>query len=75
MSSATAPPPMNPPVRQRSTRDRPATAPLSEAAVVDAALAILKSDGLEVAGDTDQRFRFAIDVVSDGVLARAPRRY
>jgi AcrR family transcriptional regulator len=38
---------MIPPVRQRSTRDRPAKAPLSEDAVVDAALAILKSDGLE----------------------------
>jgi AcrR family transcriptional regulator len=38
---------MNPPVRHRSTRDRPAKAPLSQDAVVDAALAILKSDGLE----------------------------
>jgi AcrR family transcriptional regulator len=38
---------MNPTDRRRSTRDRPAKAPLSEAAVVDAALAILKSDGLE----------------------------
>ena len=31
----------------RSTRDRPAKAPLSEDAIVDAALAILRSDGLE----------------------------
>ena len=38
---------MNRPLRHRSTRDRPAKAPLSENAVVDAALAILKSDGLE----------------------------
>ena len=38
---------MNPSVRHRSTRDRPAKAPLSEDVVVDAALAILKSDGLE----------------------------
>jgi AcrR family transcriptional regulator len=34
-------------VRRRSTRDRPAKAPLSHDAVVDAALAILKSDGLD----------------------------
>jgi AcrR family transcriptional regulator len=33
--------------RHRSTRDRPAKAPLSEDAVVDAALAILQSEGLE----------------------------
>jgi AcrR family transcriptional regulator len=36
-----------PAVRQRSTRDRPAKPPLSEAAVVDAALDILKAEGLE----------------------------
>lgn len=35
------------PVRQRSTRDRPAKAPLSVDAVVDAALKILKEEGLE----------------------------
>jgi AcrR family transcriptional regulator len=38
---------MNSTGRHRSTRDRPAKAPLSEDAVVDAALAILKSDGPE----------------------------
>jgi AcrR family transcriptional regulator len=38
---------MNPSRRPRSTRDRPAKAPLSEEAIVDAALAILKSEGLE----------------------------
>jgi hypothetical protein len=27
-----------------------------------------------VAGDSDERFRFAIDVVIDGLLARAARR-
>ena len=38
---------MNQPPRHRSTRDRPAKAPLSEDAVLDAALAILKSEGLQ----------------------------
>jgi AcrR family transcriptional regulator len=33
--------------RPRSTRDRPAKAPLSEEAIVDAALSILKAEGLE----------------------------
>ena len=33
-------------VRSRSTRDRPAKAPLSEAAIVDAALAVARADGL-----------------------------
>ncbi len=37
---------MNAPRQPRSTRDRPAKAPLSEEAIVDAALAILTSDGL-----------------------------
>ncbi len=38
---------MSPSSGPRSTRDRPAKAPLSVEAVVDAALAILESDGLE----------------------------
>jgi AcrR family transcriptional regulator len=33
--------------RRRSTRDRPAKAPLSQEAIVDAALTILKAEGLE----------------------------
>jgi AcrR family transcriptional regulator len=37
----------NPTGRRRSTRDRPAKAPLSVDAIVDAALAILQSEGLE----------------------------
>src|ERR1700735_3017864 len=38
---------MNPSRRPRSTRDRPAKAPLSQEAIVGAALAILESEGLE----------------------------
>jgi AcrR family transcriptional regulator len=59
MSLPDGPPPMNRPVRHRSTRDRPAKAPLSEEAVVDAALAILQSDGLEAV--TMRRVAHALD--------------
>jgi AcrR family transcriptional regulator len=38
---------MDPSSRPRSTRDRPAKAPLSMEAIVDAALAILKAEGLD----------------------------
>lgn len=38
---------MNAPARPRSTRDRPAKAPLSEDAIVDAALAITRAEGLD----------------------------
>jgi AcrR family transcriptional regulator len=38
---------MNQPAGQRSTRDRPAKAPLSVEAIVDAAVAILQSEGLD----------------------------
>jgi AcrR family transcriptional regulator len=47
MSLTDSPLPTTPPAGHRSTRDRPAKAPLSEGAVVNAALAILQSDGLE----------------------------
>jgi AcrR family transcriptional regulator len=50
---------MHPPARHRSTRDRPAKAPLSEDAIVDAALAILQSDGLEAV--TMRRVAAALD--------------
>jgi AcrR family transcriptional regulator len=59
MAVAGGPPPMNPTSHHRSTRDRPAKAPLSEGAVVDAALAILKSDGLEAV--TMRRVAAALD--------------
>src|ERR1700677_3811011 len=59
MSLTAGPPPNSLPVRQRSTRDRPAKAPLSEDAVVDAALAILRSEGLEAV--TMRRVAAALD--------------
>jgi AcrR family transcriptional regulator len=59
MSLADGLPPTKPPVRRRSTRDRPAKAPLSEEAVVDAALTILKSEGLEAV--TMRRVAAALD--------------
>jgi hypothetical protein len=59
MSLADGPLPMNRPVRHRSTRDRPAKTPLSEDAVVDAVLAILRSDGLEAV--TVRRVAHALD--------------
>src|SRR5580698_1728642 len=59
MSLAAGPPPISAPVRRRSTRDRPAKSPLSEEAVVNAALAILKSDGLEAV--TMRRVAAALD--------------
>ncbi len=38
---------MSTPARPRSTRDRPAKAPLSENAIIDAALAITQAEGLD----------------------------
>ena len=58
MSLADGQRPTNP-TSHRSTRDRPAKAPLSEDAVVDAALAILQSEGLEAV--TMRRVASALD--------------
>jgi AcrR family transcriptional regulator len=50
---------MSPAARHRSTRDRPAKPPLSEAAVIDAALAVLQSEGLDAV--TMRRVAAALD--------------
>jgi AcrR family transcriptional regulator len=52
----------SPAVPRRSTRGRPAKAPLSEGAVVDAALAILQRDGLEAV--TMRRVASALDTAA-----------
>jgi AcrR family transcriptional regulator len=59
MSPPDGAPATQPKVRHRSTRDRPAKAPLSEDAVVDAGLAILKADGLPAV--TMRRVAAALD--------------
>jgi AcrR family transcriptional regulator len=59
MSLTAGPPSKDRPIRHRSTRDRPAKAPLSEDAVIDAALAILQSEGLEAV--TMRRVAQALD--------------
>jgi AcrR family transcriptional regulator len=59
MSLAAGPPPTTPAARHRSTRDRPAKAPLGEDVVVDAALAILRSEGLQAV--TMRRVAAALD--------------
>jgi AcrR family transcriptional regulator len=63
---------MKPPVGHRSTRDRPAKAPLSEEAVVDAALAALKSDGLDAV--TMRRVAAALDTGAASLYVYVPGR-
>ena len=72
MSLAAGPPPIYAPVRHRSTSDRPAKAPLSEDAVVNAALAILKSDGLEAV--TMRRVAAALDTGPASLYVYVPGR-
>ena len=63
---------MSHPARHRSTRDRPAKAPLSEDAVVDAALAILKSDGVDAV--TMRRVAAALDTGAASLYVYVPGR-
>jgi AcrR family transcriptional regulator len=72
MSLTDGSPPMAPGVRPRSTRDRPAKAPLSEDAVVDAALAILKSEGLQAV--TMRRVAAALDTGAMSLYVYVPGR-
>lgn len=72
MSLADGPPSTNPPIRRRSTRDRPAKAPLSEDAIVDAALAILKSEGLDAV--TMRRVAAALDTGAASLYVYVPHR-
>ena len=72
MSLADDPAPKNAAVRPRSTRDRPAKAPLSEDAVVDAALAILRSDGLDAV--TMRRIAAALDTGPASLYVYVPGR-
>ena len=56
---------MSSPRRGRSTRDRPAKSPLSEGAIVDAAVAILRAEGLPAV--TMRRVAAALDTVAGSV--------
>lgn len=72
MSLADSPQQGKPSVRHRSTRDRPAKAPLSEDAVVDAALTVLRSDGLEAV--TMRRVAAALDTGAASLYVYVPGR-
>ena len=62
----------SPSERKRSTRDRPAKPPLSEAAVVDAALTILKAEGLEAV--TMRRVAAALDTSAGSLYVYVANR-
>jgi AcrR family transcriptional regulator len=72
MSLTDGPRPTATAVRPRSTRDRPAKAPLSENAVVDAALAILRSEGLQAV--TMRRVAAALDTGAMSLYVYVPGR-
>jgi AcrR family transcriptional regulator len=72
MSLTDGPAPMKAAARSRSTRDRPAKAPLSVDSVVDAAMAILMSDGLEAV--TMRRVAAALDTGAASLYVYVPRR-
>ena len=63
---------MSPASRRRSTRDRPAKAPLSRDAVVGAALEILTSEGLEAV--TMRRVAAALDTGAASLYVYVPGR-
>ena len=60
------------PSRQRSTRDRPAKPPLSEDAIVDAALAILQTEGLDAV--SMRRVARALDTGASSLYVYVPNR-
>jgi AcrR family transcriptional regulator len=60
------------PSRQRSTRDRPAKPPLSEEAIVDAALAILQTEGLDAV--SMRRVARALDTGASSLYVYVPNR-
>jgi AcrR family transcriptional regulator len=60
------------PSRPRSTRDRPAKPPLSEEAIVDAALAILQSEGLDAV--SMRRVARALDTGASSLYVYVPNR-
>lgn len=72
MSVSETSPATSPSLRRRSTRDRPAKPPLSEDLVVDTALAILKSDGLEAV--TMRRVAAALDTGAASLYVYVPGR-
>jgi AcrR family transcriptional regulator len=72
MTLADGPPPLNPVVRGRSTRDRPPKPPLSFDAVVDAALTILQAEGVEAV--TMRRVARALDTGAASLYVYVPNR-
>ena len=60
------------PSRPRSTRDRPAKPPLSEEAIVDAALAILQTEGLDAV--SMRRVARALDTGASSLYVYVPNR-